>query len=162
MFIRKATISDIPSILSIYNYEVLNSTSTFDICPKTAEYFLKFFDAHGERYPIYIVEESIEKIVGWGCLSKFSDKEGYKFTVENSIYIHHLYRNQGYGKLLLQYLIDKAKELEFKNIVSRICSENQASIYLHQSLGFIEVGKLKNVGYKFDRFLDVVILQLTL
>ncbi|WAM30503.1 GNAT family N-acetyltransferase [Caldicellulosiruptor naganoensis] len=74
MIIRKATISDIPHILSIYNYEVLNSTSTFDISPKSTEDFLKLFDRHSSKYPIYVVEDNSKLIVGYGYLSPFFRK----------------------------------------------------------------------------------------
>ncbi|ABP67601.1 GCN5-related N-acetyltransferase [Caldicellulosiruptor saccharolyticus DSM 8903] len=162
MIIRKATISDIPQILSIYNYEVLNSSSTFDTRPKSTEDFLKLFDMHSYKYPIYVVEDGTNSIIGYGYLSPFSDKEGYSITVEDSIYIHHLHRGKGIGKMLLKFLIQKAREKGFKNIIAKICAENQPSLNLHKSLGFVEVGKLYSVGYKFNRYLDVIILQLNL
>lgn len=161
MVIRKAIISDIPQILSIYNYEVLNSSSTFDIQPKSTEDFLKLFDVHGNRYPIYVVEDN-KTIIGYGYLSPFSEKEGYFVTVEDSIYIHHLHRGKGIGKMFLNFLIMEAKKRGFKNMIAKICSENQHSLKLHKSLGFVEVGKLYGVGYKFNRYLDVIILQLNL
>ncbi|WAM34837.1 GNAT family N-acetyltransferase [Caldicellulosiruptor morganii] len=162
MVIRKATISDIPQILSIYNYEVLNSTSTFDIRPKSTEDFLKIFDRHGPKNPIYVVENNSKLIIGYGYLSPFSEKEGYSLTVEDSLYIHYLYRGRGIGKMLLKFLIEKAKEDQIKNIIAKICAENQPSLNLHKSLGFTEVGMLKHVGYKFGRYLSIIILHLTL
>ncbi|WAM30502.1 GNAT family N-acetyltransferase [Caldicellulosiruptor naganoensis] len=88
----------------------------------------------------------------------FSEKEGYFLTAEDSLYIHHLHRGKGIGKTLLKFLIEKAKENKIKNIIAKICAENQPSLNLHKSLGFAEVGKLCQVGYKFGRYLDVVIL----
>ncbi|BCS81090.1 GNAT family N-acetyltransferase [Anaerocellum diazotrophicum] len=161
MNIRKATISDIPDLLYIYNYEVLNSTSTFDIHPKTSEDFLKLFDSHGNKYPIYVAEEN-STILGYGYLSSFSEKEAYSITVEDSIYTHPLHRGRGIGKQILKFLIERAKDTGAVNIIAKVCAENHISLHLHKSFGFVEVGKLTKVGYKFGRFLDVIILQLIL
>ncbi|WPX07618.1 GNAT family N-acetyltransferase [Anaerocellum danielii] len=161
MNIRKATISDIPHLLYIYNYEVLNSTSTFDIHPKSTEDFLKLFDSHGNKYPIYVAEENFT-ILGYGYLSPFSEKEAYSITVEDSIYIHPLYRCRGIGKQILKFLIERAKDTGATNIIAKVCAENFISLHLHKSFGFAEVGKLIKVGSKFGRFLDVIILQLIL
>ncbi|MEZ0535874.1 N-acetyltransferase family protein [Caldicellulosiruptoraceae bacterium PP1] len=161
MIIRYAQIKDIPAITEIYNYEVIHSTSTFDITIKSCDYFIKFLDKHNDHYPVFVIEED-SIIVGWGSLSMYSEKEAYKCTVENSIYIHNCYRSKGYGKKMLDHLINTSKNLGYSNIIAKISAENQNSIALHSKFGFIQVGKLINVGYKFNRWLDVVIMQLSL
>lgn len=158
MNIRPAMISDIPSIMEIYNFEILNSNSLYYIKPKTTEYFIKFLDNHPKDYPLYVIEDN-NTIVGFGCLSKYSDREGYKYTVENSVYIHHNHRSKGYGKTMLAFLIEKANELGYKCIVANIDADNIKSIELHKRLGFVEAGRLQKVGFKFGRWLDVVIMQ---
>ncbi|ADL42384.1 GCN5-related N-acetyltransferase [Caldicellulosiruptor obsidiansis OB47] len=122
---------------------------------------MKLFDSHSHRYPIYVAEEN-STILGYGYLSPFSEKEAYSITVEDTIYIHPLYRGRGIGKQILKFLIKRAKDTGAANIIAKVCAENCMSLHLHKSFGFVEVGKLTKVGSKFGRFLDVIILQLIL
>jgi phosphinothricin acetyltransferase len=95
-------------------------------------------------------------------LSKFREKIGYQYSVEHSVYVAHDQRRQGIGKLMLQSLIDAANDLGKHTIIGGVDSCNEASLRLHQGFGFEEVARFKQVGYKFDRWLDVIFFQLML
>ncbi len=152
--IRPASLDDLESITKIYNHAILKTTATFDTEPKTIENRRIWFDTHGERYPIFVVEEN-QSVLGWASLSKWDDRCAYHLTVEFTVYIDPSAHGRGYGTALLQRCIDAAKQLGYHTIVSRIAGENQASFRLHEKFGFEKVGVLKEVGTKFNRRLDV-------
>lgn len=158
--IREAKIEDIKDINKIYNTAVKNLNATMDIQLKPLEEQKKWFEEHKENNLSVIVAVMENKIVGWASLSNWSHKEGYKYTVENSIYVVNNYRGKGIGSNLLKHLIIEAKEKDYKNIMAQIAEGNQNSIKLHKKHGFKKVGKLKKVGYKFNRFHDISIYQL--
>jgi phosphinothricin acetyltransferase len=160
--IRPATIDDAPAIAEIYNDAVLNSTATYDVEPQTVDDRVRWFKDHEETGLPVFVAESDGVVVAWSSLSTFRGKEGYRFTVENSIYIAESYRGRGLGKRMLAGLIDSARELGLHAIVAGIDSETEASIRLHASFGFEKAAYLKEVGFKFGRWLDVVFMQLLL
>lgn len=162
MIIRDAEEKDIEKINEIYNKAVKNLTVTFDTEPLSlTEQTKRYQKQKEEGYPIIVAENNGE-VLGWASLSKWSEKEGYKYTVENSVYVEKDNRNKGIGKKLLEKLIQKAKEKEFKNIIALITEGNEVSIILHERYGFEKVGTLHKVGYKFDKFIDVDLFQLRL
>jgi L-amino acid N-acyltransferase len=161
--VRKAVREDCPCILEIYNDAVLNTTATYDYQPRTLEHRQSWFDDHQRTgLPIYVASDSEEHIVGWSALNRYHDRIGYRFTSENSIYVAADHRGRGIGKLLLPPLIEDAKELGLRAIIAAIDSENPASIRLHARFGFEPVGHFRKVGYKFNRWLDVVYMELLL
>jgi L-amino acid N-acyltransferase len=99
------------------------------------------------------------EVLGWASLSRFSPRSAYRFTVENSIYIRHDVLGKGIGRALLNDLLERAAGLALQQVIAIICTEHPRSIDLHRRAGFVQVGHLKNVGFKFDRWLDVVYLQ---
>ena len=156
--IRQAMEKDLCAINDIYNWAVFNTTATFDLEKRTMEKALEWFNVHqNERYPLYVIEK--EEIVGWGSLSPFNLRPAYRFTSEFSIYIDHKYHGKGLGGQLLAYLCHEGKKLDFHSLVGIISAENKASLGLAEKEGFIQVGYYKEVGYKFERWLDVVIMQ---
>ncbi|MBQ3049446.1 MAG: N-acetyltransferase [Oscillospiraceae bacterium] len=161
MTIRKALQKDLPAMLEIYNYEVLNSTATMDIHPKTLEERQVWFDEHNtENHPL-IVAEIDGKVVGYASLSRYSEKEAYRRTVELSVYIDKEYRERGIASALMEYLIEEAKkDPEIHTIVSVITGENQASVNLHEKFGFSLCGRVHEVGKKFGRYLDIINYEL--
>jgi phosphinothricin acetyltransferase len=159
--VRAAVESDVPAITEIYNYEVLNGWATFDIEPKTLEDRLAWFQETQPPHGIIVAEES-GKIVAWGCLRPFRTKAAYRFTVENSVYVHQGHRGARYGRLVLARLIEMAREGGFHSIIAGIAEGNPASDRLHRSFGFELVGTERDVGYKFERWLDVSWWQLML
>lgn len=154
VLIRRATEADVPAITGIYNYEVLHSISTFDIEPQTVEERLGWFRA--TRHPhCVVVSEHAGEVIGWGCLRQFHDRAGYRFTAQDSVFIHQDHRGRGVGKLVLARLVQKARENGFHTVMAGISEGNEASVRLHAGFGFVEVGTEREVGWKFERWLDV-------
>ncbi len=156
--IRPAVKTDIISITEIYNDAIANTTATFDTEPKTIEERLVWFDAHDEKHPV-IVAVINDSVIGWATLSKWSDRCAYDSTAEVSVYVHHEHRDKGIGKRLLEVLTLEGEKIGLHTLISRITQGNEKSIYLHERLGFKNVGVLKEVGKKFGNYLDVHILQ---
>ncbi len=161
--IRPAQISDLPTILAIYNDAVLTTTASWDYEPSTLEQRTQWFHQHDEEgLPVLVAVNADGMVVGWGSLSKFREKIGYQFTVEHSVYVAADQRRQGVGRLLVLALIDAARDLGKHIIIGGLDATNEPSLKLHKALGFEEVARMKQVGYKFDRWLDLVFLQKTL
>ena len=159
--IRFATCDDLPAINDIYNHYVLHSTCTYQEVPVTMPDRLTWFAAHGPKHPITVALLE-DKIVGWGSLSPFHKRAAYRNTVENSLYVAHTHHRRGIGRLLLADLIARARQIGHHTIIAGIDADQPASIALHAALGFEEVAFLKQVGYKFGRWLDVRYMQLML
>lgn len=160
--IRPAEAADLPDILEIYNDAILNTTAVYDYEPHTLEMRQQWYQSKcSDGLPVMVATVS-DQVVGFGALSWFRAWAAYQFTVENSIYIASSYQGQGIGRLLLQQLISAARELNMHTIVAGIDAENLASQKLHQRLGFEQVGYFRQVGYKFDRWLDLKFWQLVL
>jgi L-amino acid N-acyltransferase len=159
--IRLATESDLCAINDIYNHYVLHSTCTYQDEPEPLESRRQWFAHHGEKHPV-IVAEIDGQVIGWGSLSEFHERSAYRRTVENSIYIHHQHQRQGIGSLLLQELIVRARDLGHHAIIAGIDGEQNGSVALHLKFGFEKVGHLKQVGFKFNRWLDVIYMELRL
>jgi len=157
--IREATSEDLVAINDIYNHSVLNSVCTYQEVSSSLDERRKWYDQHGEKHPITVALIS-DKIVGWGSLSKFHARSAYRFTVENSVYVHHEHYKQGLGSAILGDLIKRAKALGHHTIIAGIDSEQAGSIALHSKFGFQKVAHLKQVGYKHDRWLDVLYMEL--
>ncbi|HUX98146.1 MAG TPA: GNAT family N-acetyltransferase [Candidatus Deferrimicrobium sp.] len=157
--IRPAWEADLEAITEIYNQAVLRTTATMDIAPKSVDDQKKWFDKHNEKVPILVAMHN-EVVIGWASLSEYSPRGGYANTAEISIYIHENYHQKGYGKKILQEILKIGRDSGFHSIIARISADSQISLHLFETLGFQYVGTLKEVGRKFDRFLDVVIMQL--
>jgi L-amino acid N-acyltransferase YncA len=160
--IRPAAEQDISAIRDIYNYFVTRSTATFADSEESLEERKAWFDNHQSNNLPILIAESAGRVVGWASLSFYHQRSAYRQTVELSFYIDHEFLSRGIGKQLTEQLILAARENGFHCIVSLVCSENDASIAVLNKFGFQTVGDLKEVGRKFDRWLDVTILQLML
>ena len=157
--IRPAAPTDLDAINAIYNYYVLNSTSTYQTAPETAADRRQWFDHHGAQHPV-VVATLADQVLGWGSLSPFHPRAAYDHTVENSVYVRHDAQRRGIGAALLTHLIAQAAQLGHRTIIAIIDADQTGSIALHARHGFVEVGRLRQVGFKFDRWLDVVYMQL--
>lgn len=157
--IRKAIISDLARITEIYNWAVANTTASFDITGQTVEQRAIWFSHYGDRHPL-VVYEIDGYVVGYACLSEYRTKEGYKDTCELSVYIDPEYHRRGIGFELMEYIIEVGKELGFHVIMSGITADNEISIKMHEKLGFVLCGHMKEVGFKFGRYLDCLFYQL--
>ncbi|HEY0549219.1 MAG TPA: GNAT family N-acetyltransferase [Verrucomicrobiae bacterium] len=160
MQVRPATRTDLPEILAIYNEAVLNTAASYDYEPRTLEQRVAWFETHAEqRLPVFVAVDAQARVAGWSSLSRYHDRVGYRFTVENSVYVAAPMRGQGVGTLLLPPLIESAQALGLRAIIAAIDAENAASIRLHARFGFVQVGHFQQVGFKFGRWLDVVYME---
>jgi phosphinothricin acetyltransferase len=159
--IRPATEADLPAINAIYNHYVRTSTCTYQYEPETEEGRRHWFAEKGEKHPVVVAVEGGE-IIGWGALSPFRTREGYRFTVEASVYVRHDRQRKGIGRLIMEDLIERARKLGYRSMIGGASAEQTASIALQESLGFVRVAHFKEIGYKFDQWLDVVFMQLKL
>lgn len=158
MIIRPAIIDDLPAITEIYNDAIRKTVATFDTEPKSHEEQKIWFEAHGTHYPI-IVAETDGAVVGWASLSQYSDRCAYSNTAEVSVYIAEPHRGKGFGRALLQNIVQQGKEIGHHVLLARIADGNQVSIHLFEAHGFADVGVLREVGRKFGRLIDVYIMQ---
>ncbi len=156
--IRQARFEDIPSITRIYNYAIEHTTATFDTEIKTVDDWLIAFSKHGDKYPIIVAVVDL-KVVGWGLIKPFGERKAYRYTVEDAVYIDCNYQGQGLGSALLSELISIAREAGFHAMLALVVGGNAASLRLHEKFGFERVGFMKEVGRKFDRWLDVVVME---
>lgn len=156
--IRPAKIKDIPTITEIYNEAILNTTATFDTEPKSVEDRTEWFNNHGSKYPV-LVSESDGNVIGWASLTKWSDRCAYEKTAEVSVYVHKDYRGNGIGKKLLEALTVAGEKTGIHYMLARISEGNKASIHLHEIFGFEHIGVMREVGFKFGKFLDVTLMQ---
>ena len=160
--IRSFEIKDTQSILDIINYNILNSTAIYDYKTRNFEDQKAILeDKINKGFPV-IVAESDGKLVGFGMYSDFRFREAYKYTVEHSVYVSLNEMGKGVGKLLMIKLIELAKAQGLHTMIGVIDSENKSSITFHEQFGFKTVGIIKESGYKFDRWLDSVFMQLLL
>lgn len=158
VIVRRAELEDVPAITEIYNEAILTTTASFDTEPKSLADRVAWFQSHDERHPVLVavVEGAV---VGWACLTRWSDRPAYDATAETSFYVHSSHRGQGIGRLLKQAIINEARRLSYHTLIARAADGSQESLHLNQSFGFQLVGTLKEVGHKFGRYLDVHIMQ---
>jgi phosphinothricin acetyltransferase len=160
--IRRAREDDLPAIQRIYNDEILTGTATWDEAPWTMERRDAWFAGHDDLAPVLIAEAANGDVAGFAYLSRMSDKSGWRFTREDTIYLDPAYRSRGVGRVLLEALIEEARRIGLRLIVASITSENAASIALHRGCGFETVGTFRNAGFKFGRWMDTTDMQLDL
>ena len=161
--IRKFAPHDIKEVIEIYNYYVLTSASTFDKeTPSHKEMKAKFNALLDQKMPILIAEKD-KKVIGYAYTTPYRQRWGYRYSIEDSIFIDKNYIGQGIGAMLLNDLIEKAINLGYKQMVAIIGdSSNKASVNLHKKLGFNIIGQMPRIGRKFDRWLDNIIMQRSL
>lgn len=158
IIIRKARSSDAADIARIYNYAISNTTATFDMVPKSVEDRVDWLKSHGDRYPVFVAELD-SKVVGWASLGPYGVRPAYRYTVENALYIDCDYQGRGIGKRLMQELLNAAGELGYHAVIALIVGGNESSIGIHRKFGFEMMGVMREVGRKFDRWLDIHIYE---
>ena len=160
MQVRPATHSDLPAIHAIYNEAVIHTTASYDYEPRPFDYRTAWFENHEAlRLPVFVAIDEQAEVLGWSSLSRYHERKGYQFTVENSVYVAANQRGRGIGTLLMPPLIQSAGDLGLHAIIAAIDAENESSVRLHRRFGFEIVGRFKQVGFKFDRWLDVIYMQ---
>ena len=158
--VRAAVEADLGEVTHIYNDAILTTTATFDTEVRTPDQGRAWFAEHHGRYPVLVAEDE-GRIVGWASLSPMGTRPGWRYTVEDSVYVHRDCRGRGTGRALLEELVRQGRQQGFHVIIARIVTDNAPSIKLHERLGFEVVGCECEVGRKFGRWLDLLIMQLT-
>ncbi len=158
VIVRYAREADLEAIQRIYNHEVLNGTATWDEEPWPMEKRIAWFAEHDALSPL-LVAEAHGQVVGFAALSKMSQKSGWRFTREDTIYLDAAWRGKGLGRRLLGDLLEEAWRMGMHVVAASITSENEVSIALHRALGFEVVGTLREAGLKFGRRLDTTYMQ---
>ena len=162
ILVRKAETADLEIILEIYNHAIIHTTSVYSYQPHTLEMRTVWFREKTEHnYPVFVAETE-GRVAGFASYGPFRMWPAYKYAMEHGVYVHTDFRQKGIAKKLMQQLIESARENEVHTLIAGIDSSNEASIRLHEQLGFEEAAHLKEVGYKFDKWLDLKLLQLIL
>ncbi|WP_394774115.1 GNAT family N-acetyltransferase [Flavobacterium sp.] len=160
--LRPATINDLDKILEIVNHSIIHTTANYNYDVQTIEVQTKWFeDKQAKNLPI-IVAELDNEVVGFGSYGQFREKIGYQYTVEHSVYVVDNVIGKGIGSKLLLELIRLAKGQGLHVMIGAIDADNAGSIAFHEKFGFVATGTIREVGYKFDHWLDLVFMQLIL
>jgi len=162
MQIRPAEPTDAEAIAAIYNHAVLETTATFDTVQKTPEDRRRWLAARGPEHPVLVATDETGAVMGWGAFSPWSDRCSYRATVEISVYVDPQHLRHGIGSALASELLAAAPALGIHVVLSRICTENAASMAMSEHLGFTLIGTMHDVGRKFGRWLDVALFELVL
>lgn len=158
--IRPFAWGDVPGIAAIYRHYVLNSTATFDLEPPPESFMAdKFGHLVDLGHPAFVAEAEDGEVIGYAYASIYRPRPAYRFTCENSVYCAPEAQRQGLGTALMETIIDRSRAHGFKQMIAVITAESTGSIHLHEKLGFREVGRYVAVGFKFDRWLDIVHMQ---
>jgi L-amino acid N-acyltransferase len=157
--IRPATADDAAAIAAIYNHYIRTSTATFDTEEKSVEDRIGWLAEHGGAYPV-MVAEAAGVVVAWGSLSRWGTRCAYRHSAEISVYVAEHATRSGLGPAVCEALVTRARELGHHAVISQIVSENEPSLKMGERLGFENVGRLREVGRKFGRWLDVVLMEL--
>jgi len=160
--IRDIRESDAEVVAAIYAHHVLNGTASYDIePPSTGATRDKIVRIANAGWP-FLVAEMDGEVAGYAYVTQFRDREAYRFTSEDSIYVHPHHMRRGIGRALLEALIERSAQFGFRTIIAVVGGAEPASIALHEASGFEVVGRLKGAGFKFGRWLDNVYMQLEL
>jgi phosphinothricin acetyltransferase len=158
--IRPVSPADIPAITRIYAHAVTHGTASFELEPPDEAEMTRRMQALVDGGFPYLVAEADHALVGYAYAGAYRPRRAYRFSVEDSIYVDAAAHRKGIGRALLTHLIEEAERCGFRQMIAVIGDSNQApSIELHRALGFRMIGAIENVGFKFDRWLDTVLMQ---
>lgn len=152
--IRKVELKDAKAIVDIYNYYILNTNITFEVETLKEEDMKERIQKIMKKYP-YIVYEDEGQVLGYAYLSEFKSRAAYRFSVESSIYLDIKSKGKGIGKKLYEEILELAEGYDIHTIIAGITIPNEASIAIHEKLGFKKVAHFEEVGYKEGKWLDV-------
>lgn len=160
--IRPATLHDVPTILEIYNHAIKHTTAVYCYEPYTLSEMENWYkEKQTHHFPVFVATRNTN-VTGFVTFGKFRMRPAYKYTMEHSIYVHPDYRQQGIANQLMKTIIDAAKKADVHTLIGGIDAENQLSIHFHEKFGFKKVAHIKEAGFKFNRWLDLVFMQLIL
>ena len=160
--IRPAKLEDLNKILEIVNHSILHTTANYNYDIQTLEVQTKWFEDKKTKNMPVVVADLNGEVVGFGSYGQFREKIGYQYTVEHSVYVIDNVIGKGIGSKLLTELIRLAKEQGFHVMIGAIDADNTGSIAFHEKFCFTAIGTIREVGYKFDHWLDLVFMQLIL
>ncbi len=160
--IRLAEVADAAAIRAIYNLEVTTATSTFDLVPRSLAEQTTWLEARSGAFSAIVAVDGDETVVGFASLSPYKERAAYRTTVEDSVYVERSHNGRGIGRLLLSHVVEVARASGFHAVMARIEAGGTASRALHGACGFELVGIEREVGRKFNRWLDVAVMQLVL
>ncbi len=159
MMLRDAVEADLPGILAIYNHAVLNSTAIWNDTPTDLANRLAWLrDRRDKSYPVVVAEENGE-VLGYASFGDFRPFDGFRISVEHSVYVAEAARGRGIGRRLVESLFGPARAIGKKVMIGGITGGNAASLALHAALGFVETGRMPGIGIKFGQRLDLVLVQ---
>ena len=151
------------AILDILNEAIRTSTAVYEYVPRALDTMDPWFQAkEAKSYPVIGVEDEAGALMGFATYGVFRDRPAYKYSVEHSVYVHVDHRGKGLGRALMERLIAAAREQQVHVMVGGIDASNAVSITLHEQLGFVHAGTIRQAGFKFGRWLDLAFYQLTL
>jgi L-amino acid N-acyltransferase len=157
--IRPAETADLEAMLAIYNDAILNTTAVYDYQPRPSDLQRQWFETkQAQRLPVFVAHDGAT-IIGFGSFGPFRPWPAYQFTVENSLYVGSAYRRKGAGTALLDSLVSAAQTAGYHVMVAGIDATNEASLALHRKAGFQPVAHFREVGWKFERWLDLVFME---
>ncbi|MEO7035069.1 MAG: N-acetyltransferase family protein [Polyangiaceae bacterium] len=159
--IRTATVADCAAINDIYNHYVLHDTCTYQTEPDSLAEREAWLARHGGVHPALVAQQAGE-VVAWGALSAFHPRAAYRFSVEDSIYVRNDRLRHGLGRSMLAELLKRASAQGHHTVIALISADKAGSVSLHEQFGFTRTAELREAGYKFEKWLDVVFMQLML
>lgn len=158
LVVRLARLDDAEAIRAIYNHEVATGTSVFDLVPRTAEEQRRWLTERSGAHAV-IVALIDDTVAGFASLSRYKERAAYNTSVENSVYVAPEFQGQGLGERLLAEILEIGAAHGFHAVIARISGENEISVRVHTKVGFELIGREREVGRKFGRWLDVVVMQ---
>ena len=162
LMLRDAQPADLPTIAAIYAESVENGVASYELVPPSLGEMTNRFEAiTGQGYP-YVVAEEAGRIVGYAYASAFRTRPAYRWLVEDSVYLPPEARGRGLGRMLLHELVRRCTDLGFRQMLAVIGGAHPASVAVHRAAGFTECGRMSATGYKHGRWLDTVLMQLSL
>ena len=158
--VREAGVGDLEGLTAIYNEVIANSTAVFSDRPVSVqERGTWLAGRQGDGFPVLVAVDSGGEVLAFGSLGPFRTWPGYRYTVEHSVHVRADRRGEGIGSTVVALLIERAAALGMHAMIAGVEAENEASIRLHERLGFSAVARLREVAWKFDRWLDLIFLE---
>lgn len=159
--VRRAERSDAGAIADIYNHYVRTSPATFDTAEKSVAEREQWLESHGDSHPVFVAERC-GSIIGWGALSPWGTRPGWAHSSEVAVYLEPRSTGLGIGPLLLGALVEAGRAAGHHVLLSQIVAQNEASLKVAERAGFERVGYMREVGFKFDEWIDLVVMEMVL
>jgi phosphinothricin acetyltransferase len=156
--IRAAAEADLPAIVGIYNWAVNQTFSTLDAEPLSKEEAADWWTTHARRSVVIVAEDPDDGVIGWARLLPWA-RRGLTATVENLVYVDPLHHGKGIGRQLIERLAEEARGLGYRTMVAQVAADNEAGMRLHKAAGFRQVGTIHQAAHKFNRWMDITLME---